>query len=68
MNGTRPLVGGLGSSVYVFNEKGLVSQAMTAIREDFPHLSDLFRAKGAPQPPAEGDWQLNDEDKVGEDL
>lgn len=38
-----------------------------AIGEDFPFLRDVFRAKGAPQPPAEGDWQLEDDDKAGKD-
>lgn len=45
----------------------VVDTVFRAIGEDFPHLAELFRAKGAPEPPAEGDWQLNEEDHVGED-
>lgn len=45
-----------------------LSQVFRAIGDDFPHLAELFRDKRAQQPPAEGDWQLNDDDKVGDDV
>lgn len=54
--------------VYLFNEKGVINQVFRAIGEDFPHLAELFRDKRTQEPPAEGDWQLNNDDKVGEDL
>lgn len=44
-----------------------MSQVMRAVGEDFPLLAELFRDKRAEQPKAEGDWQLKDDDKVGED-
>lgn len=56
----------------------IVSQVYRAIGEDFPRLAELFKAKreerelhratDATEPPAEGDWELDGDDKVGEDL
>jgi hypothetical protein len=56
----------------------IVNEVYRAIGEDFPNLAELFRAKreerelhraaDAPEPPAEGDWELSGDDKVGEDL
>lgn len=45
-----------------------IDQVVTAIGEDLPYLRELFRAKGAPQDVGEGDWQLTDDDKVGDDV
>ena len=46
----------------------ILEQLSRAIAGDFPHLTELFRAKRE-DPKAEGDWQLPEDDgKVGEDL
>lgn len=56
----------------------VMGQIYSAIGEDFPHLAELFQAKREERelhrsaeitdPPAEGDWELSGEDKVGDDL
>lgn len=40
-----------------------------SITDAYPHLSELLKQRRElTQAPGEGDWQLSDEDRVGEDL
>lgn len=48
----------------------VVDAVFRAIGEDFPRLKELFTVKRSTrvtEPPAEGDWELPEEDHVGED-
>lgn len=74
-----PIVGQLADVDAAFIELDLddvVGAVYQAIGEDFPNLAHLFQVKREEHvarslqftdPPAEGDWQLESEDKVGED-
>lgn len=76
--GTLPLVPETMSAEFVeLDLDDVLGAVYTAIGEDFPNLADLFRAKAAEHvarsaeitdPPAEGDWQLDTTDHVGEDI
>lgn len=46
-----------------------IPQGLQDILEGLPYLSELIRNRQRPTPPeGEGDWNLVDEDKVGDDI
>jgi hypothetical protein len=67
--------------VVEFDVEDILPDLYQAIADDFPHLAELFEAKRAEHqerqvrrnaditdPPAEGDWELDSDDRVGDDL